>query len=346
MCTQVIFGQNRLNEVGQILAERAGPGSVILVTDRGPWLDSYVARLKKILKDAGYSRIKEFKKISSNPTLGECLAGRDMVRQKGKDIVIALGGGSVIDAAKHISWAAEAGFLMVIPTTAGTASYINNWSVITEGKEKKSFQTMAPSVALLDPVLTITVPPHLTLYTGLDCFSHGMEAYFSSGSNPASDRQAILGCEMVVENLKDAIDDGENIVARGNLFKADLLTGAAMNKAGLGVLHAIANIIPGFYPVYPHGYICGLMLKEVACFNRDWVTEEKCDVILPLVEKASSIIAHFSSSMELPLGVIRAQDLKKLKYLALGNINITTNPRPVHEGEMEYLLNRCFQLEK
>lgn len=342
--SKVIFGQGIIKETGHILRKYAQEGNIMLITDSGPWVQPLISEIENSLYKEGYKNIAHYNDISPNPKLSECKRGFESAKKNKSSIFIAIGGGSVLDAAKKIAKDSEASFFITIPTTAGTGSHVNEWSVLIrdETSEKISVQNIAANIAMLDPVATASMPPVITLFTGLDSFSHGMEAYFGTGASVLTDIQALKGCQMVVENIQQAIENGDNLEVRASMLEADLLTGNAMLNAGLGILHCVANIVPGFYQKYSHGYLCGSLLSATAEFNKDSISDNKRNQMLPLVNEAARVLENAVKKYDIKPIVIEQSYLEKIKKISAVNVNGLTNPREVTEEAIEKLMRDTF----
>lgn len=342
--TRAIFGVGKAGQVGRILKQHIPGGNVMLITDSGPWVRPLLDQVKMSLAEEGFLNIIYYDGVSPNPKLSECLRGINDARQNGSELFIAVGGGSVMDAAKKIAKDSEAKFFITIPTTAGTGSHINEWSVLIkdESNEKISMQNRAADIAILDPAATVSMPPVVTLFTGLDSFSHGMEAFFGTRASVLTDIQALKGCQLLVENISEAMENGRDLVVRARMLEADLLTGAAMLNAGLGIVHCIANIIPGFYPRYSHGQICASLLKAAAAYNREAIPAEKFALMAPLVEKAGKIYERAVEKYKIEPIVLECSHLETITKLGAVNVNGETNPRKITLAALDDLCSRTF----
>ncbi len=344
--TKVIFGVEKVKEIGSILKDNNCEGKILIISDHGEWIDDLLETIKKSLITFGFKNISHYNDVSPNPKLSECERGIECSAANSSNIFIAVGGGSIMDAAKKIAKDSNADFFITVPTTAGTGSHINEWSVLTrdDNHEKISVQNIAADIAILDPSATLTMPPFVTLCTGLDSFSHGMEAFFGTGASILTDLQALKGCQLIVENIEKVLEDGNNLTCRANMLEADFLTGSAMINSGLGILHCISNIAPGFYPEYSHGYLCGSLLKSTAEFNEIAISESKRKQIMPLVEKASKILLDAVKKYNIEPIKINESDIKPIREIAAVNVNGFTNPRKVNEEAVEKIMRDTFEV--
>lgn len=350
--TKIYFSPGASRQAGKILRKHTDPQPVLLVHSSGSWLKPLLEKVVDNLKEKEFKNISFFEGISSNPHYEEAGEGIRLAREKNVDLVIALGAGSYIDTAKYIASEADAGFYAAIPTTAGTASYFNEWSVLTdEHQVKKSMITRAPDIAILDPETLTSLPPHLSLFTGMDCFSHGLEAYFTNPCPPVAAREALKGCRLVADNLENVIKYGSDVALRSKMFEADLLTGKAMARAGLGIMHSIANVISGFYPHYQHGFLCGLLIRDTVEYNKEALPKARLKKILPLVDQILDLFyAHYNEDQPVVVTredyIIEEKDLPRIVQSAVNNVNAETNPRPVTADIVEKIIRNNFHLQK
>lgn len=242
-----------------------------------------------------------FQEVSPNPTGKNVNAGVEFFHSVEGDGVVALGGGSALDAAKAIAFMsaqsaplwdfedigdaytrAKADFppVLAIPTTAGTGSEVGRAAVIlntdTQRKAIIFHPNMMPRVVLLDPELTQFMPPTLTANTGMDALSHHLEAYFAPGVHPMSDGIALEGIAMLLDALPDAYDEGSNLAAR-NVVQQAAMMGAVAFQKGLGAMHALAHSLGGLYD-WPHGLLNAILMPYVIAFNATAI-ETKCKII-------------------------------------------------------------------
>jgi alcohol dehydrogenase class IV len=342
--TAVLFGINRIDSLGSIIAERTDAKRVALFSVSEEWMRPVLARITGSLEAAGLELAVTFSAIHGNPKLSECREGLTALERSGATVIIAIGGGSYLDASKWIAARAHCDLFITIPTTAGTGSEINEWAVITndETHVKESVQCKAADVAILDPSVTVAMTPLLTLNTGMDAFSHGLEAYLSVSATLITDLLAFEACSTIISNISSCLIDGNDLQARGYMLEASMMAGVAMLNAGLGVLHCIANILPGFYPAYSHGFVCGSLISEALEYNRPAVPVEKYLRVQPLVEQAGEIFKKFISDNGVAPVPLSRDNLSHLVYHASMNVNGRTNPRRITESDVEGLIRKQF----
>lgn len=229
--------------------------------------------------------------VAGEPTVTDALAGVEAARQAGYDLVIGLGGGSVLDAAKAIAALAANGgdpldYLEVvgrgrpltrpslpcvaIPTTAGTGSEVTRNAVLGSPahavKASLRSPSMLPTVALVDPDLTHSVPPDVTVATGMDALTQCLEPFVSARANPLTDALCREGMQRAARSLRRVFVDGSDATAREDMALASLMGGLALANAGLGAVHGFAGPIGGMFPA-PHGAICARLLPPVMAAN-------------------------------------------------------------------------------
>lgn len=258
----------------------------LVVTDPGIIAAGWLDELNESLHESGVATVV-FDVVTPNPKDHEVMTGARRYRDEGCDVIVALGGGSVIDCAKGIGIVSANGGhildyegvdriprpgppLICIPTTAGTSADISQFAIInnTDRRYKVAIisKSVVPDVALVDPETTTTMPPYLTACTGLDALTHAIEAYVSTASSPVVDVHALAAIRLIQENLTAAIDDPANTEARENMALASLQAGLAFSNASLGAVHAMAHSLGGYLDL-PHGESNALLLDHVIRFN-------------------------------------------------------------------------------
>lgn len=227
------------------------------------------------------NRIEIFDHAVPDPTVQVVGEGLVMICRVKPDIVIGFGGGSAIDTAKGIIYFAGVRELIqkprfiTIPTTSGTGSEVTCAAVITDPENKSkhliSSEDILADVAILDPRLTLSVPPSVTANTGMDVLTHALEAYVAAGANVFSDALSEKSVELLIKALLSCYQDGKNLEARTLMHEASTLAGMAFNTAGLGVNHSIAHQLGGTFHI-PHGLANAMLLNRVIeynCVNHD-----------------------------------------------------------------------------
>ena len=346
--SKVHFGAGRAGEVGSLVAaalsERKGGavrgGRAALMCSANEWMAPTARLLTRSLEDAGIGVTARISGLRPNPSESECTQALDTYREGGADVLVAAGGGSYLDAAKWLAREAAPSFFVSLPTTAGTGGEINEWAVITDDEthEKRSIRCRAADAAVLDPEMTLPLTEKLTLFSGMDAFSHGLEAILSNASNSATDALAFRGCELAADNLETCLENGSDLPARSALLEGSFLNGAAMLNAGLGILHCVSNILPGIYPDLSHGYVCGALVPGTFRYNRGEISPAKRAALGPLVKKVEALFRQWTEKLGITPPVLEAGRVDELVHFAAANVNGGTNPRPVtEEGVREFL---------
>jgi len=287
--TRVVFGDGCSRAAGEHAA-RLGARRALLATDTGVRAAGAAEGVIDALGRAGLA-VTVFDRIDPNPRVASVRAGADVARAAGCDVLVAVGGGSVIDTAKAVGLVLANGGdvveydftldeprrivrpitpLVAVPTTAGTGSEVTFWAVVTDPERREKLGVggplMAPAVALVDPALTLTLPPSLTAFTGLDALTHAVEALAATNAGPFSDLCAVRAVSLAATSLRRAVADGGDGAARRDMALASLLAGAAFTNADVGAVHCIAEVVGGLYDL-PHGLVCALYLPPVVEFS-------------------------------------------------------------------------------
>ena len=285
----IAYGPGRLCEIG-VRCAGMGIRNPLIVTDRGSRSLPFIAELQGHLAEAGLS-CAMFSDISPNPRDDEIGAGRDAFRTGDHDAIIAIGGGSAMDGGKAVCltanndvdlWAFEFEqavpviapdqpfpTLITIPTTAGTGAETESTAMVTHVEKGMKFciwhPGLKPSLALLDPALTVGLPANLTAWTGADALTHAIEAYCVPGFHPLCDGLALEGLHLIARSLPVAVREPENMTARGGMLVGSCLAGIAFLK-GLGMVHAISHMVGAEFNTQ-HGLTNAIILPVVLRYN-------------------------------------------------------------------------------
>lgn len=308
--------------------------------------------------------------VQPNPTVYNVEAGLALLKANKCDFVISLGGGSPHDCAKGIALVATNGGsikdyegldqsskpqlpLVAINTTAGTASEMTRFCIITDEARHIKMAIVdkhtTPLLSVNDPELMLKKPASLTAATGMDALTHAVEAYVSIAANPITDTCAIKAIELIQANLINAVENGQDINAREQMAYAQFLAGMAFNNASLGYVHAMAHQLGGFYDL-PHGVCNALLLPHVQEYNAQVVPARLKDIAKAMgvdvsnmtdeqgAEAAISAIKNLSIAVKIPenltlLGV-KAEDIPTLADNALKDACGFTNPKQATHAEI------------
>ena len=274
-----------LNSVAEIepLLKKQHVTSVLLVTDTMLRKFGATAKLEALLADANIKCVV-YDETCPNPTVNNVEAARELYVTEHCEALIAFGGGSSMDCAKAVG--ARIAYpnktvnqmkgllkvlrkiptLIAVPTTAGTGSEVTVTSVITNSEIKHKYTMnsfpLIPAYAVLDPEVTLTLPPHLTATTGMDALTHAVEAYIGNSTTKETRAYALEAVKLIFENLEIAYADGQNEVARRNMLRAAYIAGIAFSKSYVGYIHAVAHTLGGQYNV-PHGLANAVLMPIV-----------------------------------------------------------------------------------
>lgn len=305
--------------------------------------------------------------------------GVKILEENNCDFVISYGGGSPHDCAKGIALVAANGGnikdyegvnksskpqlpLISINTTAGTASEMTVFAIITDEERHVKMaivdKNVTPILAVNDPNLMVSMPKSLTAATGMDALTHAVEAYVSTAATPVTDACAQKAIELISAHLRDAVEDGENMVARDMMAYAEYLAGMAFNSASLGYVHAIAHQLGGFYDL-PHGVCNAILLPEVQVFNSQVSAAKLKDIakfmgvdIINMNDKegcdaAIEAIRKLSAEIEIPSGLrelgVKEEDFDTLADNALKDACGLTNPVKATHKDVKNILANAMQ---
>ncbi len=343
--SRIIFGQDSFEKIPGLVA---GQGKkVLLVTGKNTTL---AHRLGKQLNGTPISF--EIFSVVNEPTTHDIQSGTELARETGCDIIVGIGGGSAIDSAKAIAaLVPNKGELteyleiigkglkltetplpcFAVPTTAGTGAEVTRNSVIksTEHQVKVSLRSelMYPRIAVVDPVLTVTMPPEITASTGVDALTHLLETFVSIQSNPFIDTFCREGIKRVSVSLLRAFTDGSDMDARENMALASMFGGIALANVKLGAVHGFAGPLGGMCPV-PHGAACACLLPAVMEVNITALKKENRKQQLAKFEEVARILTGRKSAVA-DDGTIWAKELVgKLRIPSLSAFGLSPGDFP------------------
>ncbi len=286
------FGAGSVTQLPEVVAS-LGKKKVFIVTDPGVAAAGVLAKIEAILSSAGIESLS-YAEIKPNPTTTLIDAAAKVGITGGVDCIVALGGGSSLDSSKGIALVvanptfSSAKFdysitpdrpalpIIAIPTTSGTGSETNNWGVIDDPIRQCKFYvgdaSTTPVAAILDPELTLGLPPRPTAGTGIDALTHAIESLTSKGSTPVSAAYAHQAVKLISHALPIAVKDGQNVDARGDMLMGAHLAGLALTLSGLGLVHGIAHSVSAHVGA-AHGEALATVLPEVMQFNSRAVSD-------------------------------------------------------------------------
>jgi alcohol dehydrogenase len=376
LATRIVFGPGSLASAGKEAALLAHK-RVLLITDAGLVAAGLADAVVEIVKGCGLD-CPVFSGISSNPRDRECQEAADAARETGAEAVIGLGGGSSIDVAKAAATLATNGgrvkdwedparpekdplAVLAVPTTAGTGSEVSWVAVITDEEQHYKMTLLdtriAPRVAVLDPELTVSLPPRLTASTGMDALVHAIEAYTCKAANPISDALALRAVEVVAGALRRAVADCADRQARSDMLLGSLLAGMAFGNADVGAVHCLGESLGGVFDT-PHGLACAVFLPAVLEFNAVADPSKHARVAAALgvdtshmtdIEAAAAGVAETRSLMR-DIGIpslrelqeLSADDTEKVARLSTQHVCSPDNARTIEFDDYLALLSATY----
>lgn len=373
---EIVFGIDSMAEAAHA-ALRLGGQRPLLVTDPGLIEAGWVDELVDHLRDQGV-QAQVWSALTPNPKDHEITAGHEFYRSRGCDVLIALGGGSVIDAAKGIAILAANGGdildyagvdkatmpippLVVLPSTSGTGADVSQFCIVTDTTRNTKItilgRALVPDITVIDPRLLTTMPEWLNAATGLDALTHGIEAFVSLGHNQLTDHHALRAVVMVTENLVTTIEQPHEMSARVLMAQAALEAGLAFTNAILGAAHAMSHQVGGLLDL-PHGVINGVLLPHVVRFNAEAdpapfaviaANLGIADTRAPELESALALADHLqqlAQKVGVPRGLadlgVHDSDVPVLARNAMADACITTNPRAADEAQLQALFRAAL----
>ncbi|HAS6173117.1 TPA: L-threonine dehydrogenase [Vibrio vulnificus] len=349
----------------------------LIVTDKILNQIGVVKQVQDLLSERHVEAVV-FDGTQPNPTIGNVNAGLALLKQNECDFVISLGGGSPHDCAKGIALVAANGGeiadyegvdksakpmlpLIAINTTAGTASEMTRFCIITDEERHIKMAIVdkhtTPLISVNDPELMLAKPASLTAATGMDALTHAVEAYVSIAATPITDAVAIKAIELIQAHLRTAVAHGEDIEAREQMAYAQFMAGMAFNNASLGYVHAMAHQLGGFYDL-PHGVCNAILLPHVQRYNAQVCPERLRDVAKAMgvnvegmsaeqgAEAAIDAIVALAKDVGIPAGIrelgAKSEDIPTLADNALKDACGFTNPKQATHEEISAIFEAAM----
>ncbi len=341
----------------------------LIVTDKVLNQIGVVKQVQNLLAERDVESVV-FDGTQPNPTIGNVNAGLTLLEENKCDFVISLGGGSPHDCAKGIALLAANGGeigdyegvdqsakpqlpLIAINTTAGTASEMTRFCIITDEERHIKMAIVdkhtTPLVSVNDPELMLAKPASLTAATGMDALTHAIEAYVSIAATPVTDAVAIKAIELIQAHLRTAVSNGSDLEAREQMAYAQFMAGMAFNNASLGYVHAMAHQLGGFYDL-PHGVCNAILLPHVQRYNAQVCPDRLTDVAKAMgvnvegmspeqgAQAALEAIGVLSKDVGIPAGLkdlgAKMEDISVLADNALKDACGFTNPKQATHEEI------------
>ena len=378
---KIIFGPGGLSQVGAE-AKRLGSKVLMVLGKSAMKKSGALDRLTHLLIENNLE-YTIYDNIPSDPTVEIVDTGTNLARKENCNLVIALGGGSVLDTGKAISaMVTNEGSVadyqeiegkgrkfktkplpfIAIPTTSGTGSEATKNAVITntEFSLKKSIRDpmLIPEVALVDPELTLSLPPHVTADCGGDALTQCIESYLGKKSQEITDALSLHAIGLIGKSLVKAVKDGKNLEARKDMAMAALLSGLCLSNSGLGAVHALSHPLGVYYKI-PHGLSCAVLLPYVMEYNLPVVTKKLAKIAQSLgedisllseteaaqraVERIKEILSQAGIKSNLSEWEIKKEDFSQLIKGAKGG-SLNNNPRDTSDEDLIELLYKMTGL--
>jgi alcohol dehydrogenase class IV len=373
---EFIFGVGSRHRVGHY-ARNLSARRVLIVSDPDVIAAGWQAEAQYDLEESGIESVT-FDALTPNPKDFEVMQGAAYYEEMKCDLIVAVGGGSVIDCAKGIGIVHANGQhildfegidqinvpgppLICIPTTAGTAADISQFCIIVNQALRYKIsiisKSVVPDVALVDPETTKTLPRQTAAFTGIDAFCHAIEAYTSTASSPIADVHALAAMELVWNNLEEAVLDRNNLNILEQMMLASLHAGLAFSNASLGAVHALAHSLGGYLDL-PHGECNSLLLEHVIRFNITASPDRynRVGKILGLDlrglnnKKCSEKITGCISELRRKVGIedglvsrgVHISDVPELSKYAHKDVCLVTNPRRANIDDIKTIYREAF----
>lgn len=370
--TQIEFGNGAIARLPEFV-KALGGSRVLVVGDPGVQRAGLIDRVQAILTGASIFNAV-FADVESDPATRSVDEGTVHGKANGCDLVVGIGGGSALDTAKAIGLmlvndgnikdyvgigkVPRAGTpVIAVPTTAGTGSELTIWSVLSDkvAKAKISVGSVlnCPAIALLDPELTLSLPPQITAATGMDALTHALESYVNTATQPISEAMSDQAMTLIARSLRKAVADGSDVEARGDMLLASTIAAMAFNSTRLGLVHAFAIPLGAKFGI-PHGLVNAIMLPEVMRFNH-LANPRKFARIAEIfgektaglsVEEAAALSVSAIEKLKLDVGItaklsnfgVTEGRFDEIVDEAMLSGNVPVNPRQPTHDDMKALL--------
>ncbi len=376
--TRIEYGTDKVcqlaNEVKGLNSKRP-----LVITDKGVIKAGILKGIEEQLKENNI-QYKVFSDVESNPRDTNVERAVELTKEHKADLMIGVGGGSSMDTAKCVGMLVTNGGkiydyfgaykvkkqglpLITIPTTAGTGSEVSIWAVVTDTRKEKHVKEflgsplICPTVALVDPLLTVGLPPHLTAYTGMDALSHAIEGYVCLVAEPIADAIALSSIQLVTNNLAPAALNGANLEARDNMMLGSLMAGITLGNTDCGAIHCLGHAIGGLHDVH-HGLAMAIFMPYGMEYNLGACLERFVEIAKAMGENVNGLslwdaarksidgVINLSRILRIPtlkdIG-IKEQDFEEIAGVAMADLTSEANPRRMTPEDMMEILRDAYR---
>ena len=377
LAPEIVYGEGAL-ELASRHAINFGATKVLIVTDPGIQEAGWTSKVEASLRQSSIPYIT-FSAVTPNPKDYEVMAGVDVCKNEGCDLIIAVGGGSPMDCAKGIGVVMgnpgnvldfegvdevrnPGPPLIFIPTTAGTSADVSQFAIITDTTRNVKIAIISkmviPDISLVDPKTTASMSSDLTAATGMDALSHAFEAFVSNASSPLTDMAALSSVRLIVDNLFGAYKNPTDMTYRNNMMMASLMAGLSFSNASLGLVHAMAHSLGGALGL-AHGECNAMLLEKVVRYNYPAASEKYnqlakvmgVDIDIYEFSEKASVLADRVASLRKQLGItqrlmdmgVSFSDIPRLAGYAFKDPCLATNPRVANPEDIEKIYTQIYE---
>ncbi|QQE81056.1 iron-containing alcohol dehydrogenase [Alicyclobacillus sp. SO9] len=375
--TSIVFGTGEASHLARHIQVTTPASRWLVVSDPGIVKAGLLHPLLTSLQQAGF-QTELFTQVLPNPRDTDCITGAERYVEFDAEGVIGIGGGSAMDTAKTVALLSqsrgtprefadgevpyiEPAPIVCVPTTAGTGSEVTRSAVITEASTHRKLTLkhswLRPKLAVLDALLTRTVPKPVTAATGVDALVHAIEGYTCTQRSPITQAFGARAMRQLVPALPLVVENGDDLEARTQMLEGSLLAGLCFGSSDVAAVHCLAEALGGLYDT-PHGVANAIFLPEVLRFNAEADTPlhgeiarlmgfaNDADNDAEAVQKMLTGIHHLTRSLGIPtlrsLGYVKQDDFEKLVELAVKNTSTVSNVRPINAAEYRGILERVY----
>jgi len=377
LAPETVFGAGAALLAGRY-AQNLGARKALLVTDPGVSAQPWFVEILDSIAEAGLG-VEVFTQVHPNPRDSEVMRGAEVYHATGCDAIVAVGGGSPMDCAKGIGIVCTNDRnvlefegvdnverpgppLICVPTTAGSSADVSQFAIINDTARKVKIaivsKAMVPDVALIDPLLTLSMPPELTANTGVDALTHAIEAYVSNAHGPTTDLFALEAIRRVAKHLPRVMTHPDDTEARAGMMLGSMYAGLAFSNAILGAVHAMAHSLGGLMDL-PHGQCNAMLLDHVIAYNFDAAPERYADIAVALgatffpnatwADKREALLSQVRA-LKIAVGIttglgslgVRLEDLDGLTDFAMHDPCMVTNPKLPTAGEIRAVFEHAL----